>query len=203
MGTSSVKKNIVIFASGSGSNAQQLLEHFERHPHIQVVALFSNNPDAFALQRAQKFGVPTAVFDRTQLKAGEVEAQVKAYEPDLIVLAGFLWLLPASFVQAFPNKIINIHPSLLPKFGGKGMHGQHVHQAVIDAQEAETGITIHFVNEHYDEGAPIFQSTCPVQADDTCETLSARVLTLEHRHLPRVVEELLTKGHAADNTRTA
>ncbi|RNI31723.1 phosphoribosylglycinamide formyltransferase [Rufibacter latericius] len=203
MGTTSDKKNIVIFASGSGSNAQRLLEQFEQHPHIQVVALFSNNPDAYALQRAQNFGVPTAVFDRAALKSGEVLAQVQAYHPDLIVLAGFLWLLPSSFVQAFPDKIINIHPALLPKFGGKGMHGQHVHQAVINAQEAETGITIHFVNEHYDEGAPIFQERCPVQADDTCETLAARVLTLEHRHLPRVVEELLTSSKNSPETPAA
>ncbi|WP_245964536.1 phosphoribosylglycinamide formyltransferase [Rufibacter immobilis] len=194
MGTISEKKNIVIFASGSGSNAQRLLEHFEQHPQIQVVALFSNNAEAFALQRAQNFGVPALVFDRAALKAGEVQAQVESYSPDLIVLAGFLWLLPASFVQAFPNKIINIHPSLLPKFGGKGMHGQHVHQAVLDAREAQTGITIHYVNEHYDEGAPIFQEFCEVQPQDTCETLSARVLALEHRHLPRVVEKLLTTG---------
>lgn len=203
MGTSSDKKNIVIFASGSGSNAQRLLERFEHHPHIQVAALFSNNPEAFALQRAQESGVPTAVFDRAALRAGEVQTQVQSYNPDLIVLAGFLWLLPAAFVQAFPNKIINIHPSLLPKFGGKGMHGQHVHQAVLDAQEAETGITIHYVNEHYDEGAPIYQEICPVQPDDTCETLSARVLTLEHRHLPRVVEDLLCSGSNSPETSAA
>ncbi|WP_181305990.1 phosphoribosylglycinamide formyltransferase [Rufibacter sp. XAAS-G3-1] len=203
MGTSAKKKNIVIFASGSGSNAQRLLEQFEHHPQIQVAALFSNNPEAFALQRAQNYGVPTAVFDRAALRSGEVQAQVEAYNPDLIVLAGFLWLLPAAFVQAFPHKIINIHPSLLPKFGGKGMHGQHVHQAVINAQEAETGITIHFVNEHYDEGAPIYQERCRVQPDDTCETLAARVLTLEHRHLPRVVEELLSSGQNSPQTPAA
>ncbi|MBA9078115.1 phosphoribosylglycinamide formyltransferase [Rufibacter quisquiliarum] len=203
MGTSSDKKNIVIFASGSGSNAQRLLEQFEHHPHVQVVALFSNNPEAFALQRAQNFGVPTAVFDRPMLREGKVLELVQAYHPDLIVLAGFLWLLPASFVQAFPNKIINIHPSLLPKFGGKGMHGQHVHQAVINAQEAETGITIHYVNEHYDEGAPIYQERCPVEPHDTCETLSARVLTLEHTHLPRVVEELLTADKNSPETPAA
>jgi phosphoribosylglycinamide formyltransferase 1 len=202
LGTSS-KKNIVIFASGSGSNAQRLLEHFEHHPHIQIVALFSNNPDAYALQRAQNFGVPTAVFDRASLKAGEVQQQVAAYNPDLIVLAGFLWLLPAAFVQAFPNKIINIHPALLPKFGGKGMHGQHVHQAVLEANEVETGITIHYVNEHYDEGAPIFQDRCPVEPQDTAETIAARVLTLEHQHLPRVVEELLTADQKKPGTSAA
>ncbi|AKQ46513.1 phosphoribosylglycinamide formyltransferase [Rufibacter radiotolerans] len=202
MGTSS-KKNIIIFASGSGSNAQRLLEHFEHHPHIQIVALFSNNPDAYALQRAQNFGVPTAVFDRPSLKAGEVQKQVEAYNPDLIVLAGFLWLLPAAFVQAFPHKIINIHPALLPKFGGKGMHGQHVHQAVLEANEFETGITIHYVNEHYDEGAPIFQERCPVEPHDTAETIAARVLTLEHQHLPRVVEELLTSDQKKPGTSAA
>ena len=184
-------KHIVIFASGSGSNAQRLMEYFDHHPHIRIVALFSNNPEAYALKRAENFQIPTHVFSRDDLRYGAVLEQVQAYHPDLIVLAGFLWLVPAAFVQAFPNRIINIHPALLPKFGGKGMHGQFVHEAVISGQEKESGITIHYVNEHYDQGGAIYQHTCPVEPGDTPEQLAQRVLALEHEHLPRVVEELL------------
>jgi phosphoribosylglycinamide formyltransferase-1 len=184
-------KHLVIFASGSGSNAQRLMEYFDHHPHIRIVALFSNNPAAYALVRAQQFNIPAHVFSRDDLRYGAVLEQVQAYHPDLIVLAGFLWLMPASFVQEFPNRIINIHPALLPKFGGKGMHGEFVHTAVIQGQEKESGITIHYVNEQYDQGAAIYQHTCPVEPGDTPEVLAQRVLALEHEHLPRVVEEIL------------
>lgn len=184
-------KHIVIFASGSGSNAQRLMEYFEKHPYIRVAALFSNNPEAYALQRAQQFQVPAHAFSRENFRNGTVLEQVKAYKPDLIVLAGFLWLIPAAFIQAYPKHIVNIHPALLPKFGGKGMHGQHVHEAVLQNQEKESGITIHYVNEQYDQGAAIYQHTCPVEAADTPEILANRVLALEHEYLPRVVEQLL------------
>ncbi|KAA5539525.1 phosphoribosylglycinamide formyltransferase [Adhaeribacter rhizoryzae] len=184
-------KRVVIFASGSGSNAQRLMEHFQNHPQIRVVALFSNNPTAYALQRAENFNLPAHVFNREQFKDGTVLEQVKAYQPDLIVLAGFLWLVPVPFIQAFPQKIINIHPGILPKYGGKGMHGQHVHQAVLDNKETETGITIHYVNEFYDQGATIYQELCPVQENDTAEILANRVLQLEHEHFPRIVEKIL------------
>jgi phosphoribosylglycinamide formyltransferase 1 len=186
-------KRVVIFASGSGSNAQRLMEYFQDHPQIRIVALFSNNPAAYALQRARNFNLPTHVFNREQFRDGTVLAQVKAYQPDLVVLAGFLWLVPSAFIQAFPNQIINIHPGLLPKYGGKGMHGQYVHQAVLDNKEKESGITIHYVNEHYDHGAAIYQQLCPVQENDTAEILANRVLQLEHEHFPRVVEQLLLR----------
>jgi phosphoribosylglycinamide formyltransferase-1 len=188
-------KRVVLFASGSGSNAQRLMEHFEMHPQIRVVSLFSNNPAAYALQRAERFGVPTHVFDRQQFRDGTVLQQVEAYTPDLIVLAGFLWLVPAAFIRAFPNRIINIHPGLLPRYGGKGMHGLHVHQAVLANQEKESGITIHYVNEYYDQGAAIYQQVCPVLTGDTPEQLAGRVLQLEHEHLPRIVEQLLRSDH--------
>jgi len=184
-------KHLVIFASGSGSNAQRLMEYFRDHPSIRVVALFSNNPEAYALERARQFQVPAHVFNRENFRDGTVLRQVQEYQPDLIVLAGFLWLIPGAFVQAFPQQIINIHPALLPKFGGKGMHGQHVHTAVVANQEKESGITIHYVNEHYDQGAILYQHTCLVESQDTPELLAKRVLALEHEHLPRVVEELL------------
>ncbi|TPE44989.1 phosphoribosylglycinamide formyltransferase [Pontibacter mangrovi] len=186
------KKNIVIFASGSGSNAQRLLEHFEHHPQIRVAALFSNNPKAYALKRAETFHVPAFLFSRDEFyNTDKVLEQVQAFKPDLIVLAGFLWLVPNNLLRAFPNRIINIHPALLPRYGGKGMHGINVHTAVIQAREPESGITIHYINEEYDKGEFILQERCPVQPADTPEELAARVLQLEHKHLPEVVEKLL------------
>lgn len=184
-------KRIILFASGSGSNAQRMMEFFEKHPRIQVVALFSNNPEAYALRRAENFDIPAFSFSREAFRNGEVLKQVQDLAPDLIVLAGFLWLLPPPFVKAFPNRIINIHPSLLPRYGGKGMHGIHVHRAVLEAGDQESGITIHYVNEEYDRGTCIYRHTCPVAEGDMPETLAARVLALEHEHLPRVVEQLL------------
>ena len=186
------KKNIIIFASGSGSNAQRLLEHFEHHPQIRVAALFSNNPKAYALKRAETFHVPALLFSRDEFyNSNNVLEQVRAFNPDLIVLAGFLWLVPQNLLQAFPDKIINIHPALLPKYGGKGMHGINVHTAVVQAGEAQSGITIHRVNEEYDKGEFLLQEYCPVHPGDTPEELAARVLQLEHKHLPEVVEKLL------------
>lgn len=185
------KKHIVLFASGSGSNAQRVMEYFQYHPHIKVLALFSNKPDAYALKRAEAFQVPAYYFTREEYKNGALLQQVQQLKPDLLVLAGFLWLIPLDFLQAFPNKIINIHPALLPKFGGKGMHGLSVHQAVLEAQEKESGITIHYVNEAYDQGTSIYQHTCPVNATDAPEQLAARVLELEHTHLPIIIEKML------------
>ncbi len=186
------KKNIVIFASGSGSNAQRLLEHFEHHPQIRVAALFSNNPKAYALKRAETYHVPALLFSRDEFyNSDKVLEQVRSFNPDLIVLAGFLWLVPQNLLQAFPNKIINIHPALLPKYGGKGMHGLNVHSAVVQSGDAQSGITIHRVNEEYDKGEFILQEYCPVHPNDTPEELAARVLALEHKHLPEVVETIL------------
>jgi phosphoribosylglycinamide formyltransferase 1 len=186
------KKNIVIFASGSGSNAQRLLEHFENHPSIRVAALFSNNPKAYALKRAETYHVPALLFSRDEFyNSAKVLEQVKQFNPDLIVLAGFLWLVPQSLLHAFPDKIINIHPALLPKYGGKGMHGLHVHAAVLEAGEDQSGITIHRINEEYDKGEFILQECCPVYSEDTPEELASRVLQLEHKYLPLIVEKLL------------
>ena len=186
------KKNIVIFASGSGSNAQRLLEHFEHHPEIRVAALFSNNPKAYALKRAETFHVPALLFSRDEFyNTDKVLEQVKSFNPDLIVLAGFLWLVPQNLLQAFPDKIINIHPALLPKYGGKGMHGINVHTAVVQSGDEQSGITIHRVNEEYDKGEFILQEYCHVMPGDTPEDLAARVLQLEHKYLPEVVEKLL------------
>ncbi|MCX2738345.1 phosphoribosylglycinamide formyltransferase [Pontibacter anaerobius] len=186
------KKNIVIFASGSGSNAQRLLEHFEHHPAIRVAALFSNNPKAYALKRAETFHVPAFLFTRDEFyNTDKVLEQIQQFKPDLIVLAGFLWLVPQSLLRAFPNRIINIHPALLPRYGGKGMHGLNVHTAVVQAGDEQSGITIHHINEEYDKGEFILQEYCPVYPEDTPEELAQRVLQLEHKYLPEVVEKLL------------
>ncbi len=187
-------KKIAIFASGGGSNAQKIFEHFEGSDDISVDCLLSNKPDAYALERAKAFGIDTYTFDRTTFRETDtIVNYLKDRNIDLVVLAGFLWLVPENLVKAFPNKIINIHPALLPKYGGKGMHGMNVHKAVVEAGETESGITIHFVNERYDEGAPIFQTTCPIDHTDSPEEVAAKVLALEHLHFPRVIEELLMK----------
>lgn len=184
-------KRIAILASGSGSNAQRLVEHFRGHAAAEVVLIGCDQPNAGVLQRAWDLGVPSYLFNGAQLKDGTVLRELQGLRVDLIVLAGFLRLVPATMVKAFPGRIANIHPALLPKYGGKGMYGQRVHEAVIAAGERESGITIHLVNEHYDEGEHLLQARCPVLSEDTPETLAQRIHTLEHAHLPRMVEELI------------
>ena len=185
-------KKILIFASGSGTNAQNIIEYFNELVEINVSLVFSNNKDAKVLDRAKNLGVDTVVFTREDLYQNSKVIEMLANEqPDLIVLAGFLWLIPSSIIKKFPNKIVNIHPALLPKYGGKGMYGMHVHRAVIDNNETESGITIHFVNEEYDAGDIIFQATCPVEKDDTPDLLAQRIHTLEHEHFPKVIEKVL------------
>ncbi len=186
-------RRILLLASGGGSNAQRLMTHFAPpHPVGQIIGLLSNTASAGALNLASQAGVPTATFTREAWRDGIVQQLIEtSFRPDLIVLAGFLWLVPPALVAAYSGRIVNIHPSLLPKFGGKGMHGQHVHEAVLAAHEAESGITIHLVNEQYDDGAVLFQARCPVAPTDTAETLARRVLALEHRYLPLVVEAVL------------
>lgn len=185
-------KNIAIFASGTGSNAQKIMEHFEGSSLAKVNLVVSNKPKAKVLEKAQNFGVPTQVINRQGFyHSNEVVDLLKQHHTDLIVLAGFLWLVPQNLIAAFPQQIINIHPALLPKFGGKGMYGMNVHQAVVDNREPETGITIHYVNEHYDEGKAIFQKSCPVAPQDTAEMVAKKVQLLEHEHFPKVVEELV------------
>lgn len=188
---------IAIFASGSGTNAAKIIEHFKGQDDIEFVVL-SNNPSAFVLERAKRLGVEVAVFDRKELYHSDIVLNfLKAKEVDLIILAGFLWLIPKRFVEHFPNQIINIHPALLPKYGGKGMYGDNVHKAVIANKETESGITIHYVNEHYDEGEYIFQATTPVTAEDTYSSLAQKIHTLEHNYFPMVVEQLVNKIRAA------
>ncbi|WP_295652708.1 phosphoribosylglycinamide formyltransferase [uncultured Mucilaginibacter sp.] len=189
-----MKKRIAIFASGSGSNAQKIMEHFKKNADAEVALILTNNPEAYVLQRADNFEIPSHIFDRHEFyETDDVIRLLKNLQIDLIVLAGFLWLVPQSLLKAFPNKIINIHPSLLPKFGGKGMYGDKVHNAVLAAKEEESGITIHFVNENFDEGEIIHQSRFRIEPEDDLEMLKFKGQQLEHTHFPKVVENLLKK----------
>jgi phosphoribosylglycinamide formyltransferase-1 len=185
-------KKLAIFASGSGTNAQRIAEYFSGHPQITIKLILCNKPDAYVLTRAAKLGINSLVFDRkTFYETDEIPRLLKKENISLIVLAGFLWLIPQSLLEAFPNRIINIHPALLPKFGGKGMYGEKVHRAVLEAGEMESGISIHRVNQNYDEGSIILQARCPVFEDDSPETLAARIHELEYRHFPLVIEKIL------------
>lgn len=189
-----MKKRIAIFASGSGSNAQKLMEHFKRNPEIEVSLILTNNPDAYVLQRADSFEIPSHVFDRTEFyKTDDVLELLNNLNIDLIVLAGFLWLIPQNILQAYPNRIVNIHPALLPKYGGKGMYGDFVHKAVMYDKEAEGGITIHYVNENYDEGENIYQARYKIEAGDNLEMIKFKGQQLEHQHYPRIVESIIKK----------
>ena len=188
------KKRIAIFASGSGSNAEKIAQYFENHSSIEISLIFTNNPQAGVITRARKLHIPVVVFDKhTFYKTDKILQLLKNQGIDLVVLAGFMMLVPTILVAAFPNRIINIHPALLPKFGGKGMYGHFVHEAVVASGERESGITIHFVNEHYDEGAIIFQASCAVASIDTPDEVAAKVQKLEHLHFPSVVEEVVEK----------
>jgi phosphoribosylglycinamide formyltransferase-1 len=184
---------IALFASGTGSNALKIIEHFHTVPSVSFVVL-SNKENAPVLPKVQALNIPTLTFNRKDFyENGKVKAFLAEQSVDFIVLAGFLWLMPTDIVQEYPNKIINIHPALLPKFGGKGMYGMKVHEAVQQAQETTTGITIHYVNEKYDEGEVILQATCAVAPTDTPEMIAKKVQALEHEHFPKVVEKLIGK----------
>lgn len=189
-----MKKRIAIFASGSGSNAQKIMEYFKKHHDAEVTIVLTNNPEAYVLQRADNFEIPSHIFDKHEFyKTDDVVRLLQNLQIDIIVLAGFLWLIPQNLLKAFPNKIINIHPALLPKFGGKGMYGDKVHQAVLDAGEEESGITIHFVDENFDEGESIHQSRFKIEEGDDIEMIKFKGQQLEHLHYPKVVEQLLKK----------
>ena len=187
-------KRLAIFASGSGSNAQNIIEYFLNNSSGTVAMILTNNPKAFVIERVAKFNIPVRIFDHEFFNNSTAMIELlSGNKIDLIVLAGFLWLIPKYLIKAYPKKIINIHPALLPKYGGKGMYGSIVHETVIQNQEKESGITIHYVNENYDEGSIIFQARCEVKPDDTSESLANRVHELEYLYYPKVIEELLIK----------
>lgn len=184
--------NLAIFASGTGSNAQKIIDRFRNHPHIHISLIVSNKPQAGVLQIAEKEKIDTLIINKEQFFRGDgYVAELKTAGIDWIILAGFLWKIPEQLIAAFPNRIINIHPALLPKYGGKGMYGHFVHEAVIAAGEKESGITIHFVDEHFDHGTHIFQERCGIDATDTPETLAGKIQVLEHRYFPKVIEKLV------------
>jgi len=185
-------KRIAVFASGNGSNAQAIAEYFNKGNEARIIVILSNRKDAFVIQRAAALSIPAIVFNRSEFyDTDKITNYLIKEKIDLVVLAGFLWLLPPSLVKAFPNRIINIHPALLPKFGGKGMYGHFVHEAVVESGDTESGITIHYVNECYDEGQIIFQAHCKVDHFDTADSLAAKIHELEYTHFPRVIDEVL------------
>lgn len=184
-------KKIVIFASGSGTNAENIIKRFKNSSTGTVVSVFTNNPKAYVIERAKKIQVPTEIFTKQELIEGEVLQKLNAIQPDLIVLAGFLLKFPESIVETYSNKIINVHPALLPKYGGKGMYGMNVHKAIVENKEKETGITIHFVNENYDEGDIIFQKKVTILITDTPEVVAEKIHELEQQYFPSIVEEIL------------
>jgi len=184
-------QRIAIFASGSGTNAQNIFEYFSENEYVVIDSLWSNNPNAFAFERAKKFGIETFSFSKNEFRNTDfVVEELKKREVNLIVLAGFLWLIPSNLIQNF--RIINIHPALLPKYGGKGMYGMKVHQAVVENKDTESGISIHFVNEKYDEGEIIFQAKCPVLPTDSADDVANKVHQLEYKYFPEVIEKVLS-----------
>ncbi|MFC0874946.1 phosphoribosylglycinamide formyltransferase [Saccharicrinis sp. FJH2] len=185
-------KKLALLASGSGSNVENFYNYFKDNNNISISLVLCNNPSAFVIDRCKRLNIPCKVFNRDQFyKTEEIIDMLNSYSIDFIVLAGFLWLIPKYLIRAFDKKMVNIHPALLPKYGGKGMYGDNVHKAVVENREIKSGITIHYVNEHFDEGEIIFQAECPVQPTDTYAEVASKVHELEYAWFPKVVEELL------------
>ena len=191
-----MKKRIILFASGNGSNAVNICQYFEHVQNIDVTEVYTNNSKARVINKLTFFGIKTNVFNKVAFTDGELLSEIKSKKPNLIVLAGFLWKIGSDWVKEFSNKIINIHPALLPKYGGKGMYGKHVHQAVKENHETETGITIHYVNEAYDEGEIIFQAKVTIENEDSIETIASKVHELEQANFPKVIQNLLNKDYS-------
>ncbi len=185
-------KKIVIFASGSGTNAENIIKHFKSTNTATVVSVFTNNPKAYVIERAKNLQAPIEIFTKDEFNSDKILQKLNVFQPDLIVLAGFLLKFPENIIAQYPDKIINVHPALLPKYGGKGMYGSNVHKAVVENKEKETGITIHYVNENYDEGNIIFQKKVTVLVTDTPEVVAEKIHELEQKHFPTVIENLLT-----------
>ncbi len=185
---------LAVFASGSGSNAQRIIEYFASHARIRISLIITNKQDAFVIERAKRLNVPCIYCNRSDFyETGKVLEILQKEQIDWIILAGFLWMVPIDLLQNYPNHIVNIHPALLPKYGGKGMYGMKVHEAVVAASEAQSGITIHYVNEKYDEGELIFQAHCRVDPNDTPEMLAEKIHQLEYEHFPKIIEQLIDK----------
>ncbi len=184
-------KKIAILASGSGSNAENIYNYFRNSKKVKIELILTNNKNAFVIERAKKLGIKCQIFSKQELKSNYVLDILQKNNVDFVVLAGFLLLIPSNIIEKYTNKIINIHPALLPKYGGKGMYGDIVHKAVIENKEKESGITIHYVNEKYDEGAIIFQAKYNIETTDTAELLAKKIHKLEYEHFPKVIDELI------------
>lgn len=184
--------NVAIFASGSGTNAENIIKYFNANNQVKINLVLCNKENAGVFDRAKNLNIETYYFNREMLKNGSVLEKLQSTQTDFIVLAGFLWLMPKDIIAAFPQKIVNIHPALLPKYGGKGMYGDNVHKAVVENKEKESGITIHYVNEEYDKGDVIFQAKCKVLTHDAYEDVANKVHALEYEHFPKVIASLLS-----------
>lgn len=184
-------KKIVVFASGSGSNAENIIKHFKETKIAKVVSVFTNNPNAKVIERAKNHQIPVEIFSKNELLERNILQKIQEIDPDLIVLAGFLLKFPENIIELYPNKIINIHPALLPNYGGKGMYGMHIHRAIVNNKEKETGISIHYVNEHYDEGGIIFQKNVVLTEEDTPETVAEKIHELEQKYFPEIIQAVL------------
>lgn len=184
-------KRVAIFVSGGGTNLQRIAEYFAKDANVEICQVISSNPNAYAIERAKNLGIPVKTIKKSEFNDPQFTQEMRDMHLDLIVLAGFLWLIPQHLVQAFPNKIINIHPALLPNYGGKGFYGEHVHEAVVAAKEPFSGITIHYVNEKYDSGSTIFQAKVALEEGETADSLAAKIHKLEYAYFPIVIEKLL------------
>lgn len=188
-------QTLAIFASGAGSNARKIIEHFKSHPSVQIGLVVSNKPSAGVIAIAREHDIPVLIIEKERFFRGDAYLEeLKNYHIDFIILAGFLWKIPQALVDTYRNRMVNIHPALLPAYGGKGMYGNFVHEAVIAAKEKESGISIHFVDEHFDHGDLVFQARCPVMENDTPQSLAERIHQLEHAHYPSVIEKLVLKS---------
>lgn len=184
-------KRIAIFVSGNGTNLQRIAEYFKGNPEVEIVNVVCNNPKAYAIERAKQLGIPVRMVNRQEFNSAEFTQEMAGLQLDFIVLAGFLWKIPESLIRVYPKKIINIHPALLPKYGGKGFYGEHVHEAVVAAKETYSGITIHYVNEIYDSGEIIFQAKVALTSDETPDSVAAKIHLLEQANFPVIIDMLL------------
>lgn len=189
-------KKIIVFASGSGTNAENIIKHFAKTKTAKVVSVFTNNASAKVIERAKNHQIPVEIFSKNELIERNVLQSIQEIDPDLIVLAGFLLKFPDNIIEQYPNKIINIHPALLPKYGGKGMYGMHIHRAIVNNKEKETGISIHYVNENYDEGGIIFQKNVLLTDEDTPETVAEKIHELEQKYFPEIIQTILEDSNS-------
>ena len=183
---------LAVFASGSGSNAENIFNYFSSNKNVEIAIIISNKADAYVHKRAERLGIASLTMSKSDLSDSEkMLSLLRKYQIDFIILAGYLLRIPIGLIEVYPNRIVNIHPALLPKFGGKGMYGDRVHEAVVEAGEKESGITVHYVNEHYDEGDVVFQAKCPVLEKDSPNTVASKVHALEYKHFPSVIDRIL------------